>query len=205
MVSKFITINSCQFLSSLDTLLTPLGEFCSLKIVAALSSNETTPIPFTVRRLIGRIYHIGFDGALIGTSNSCSIVLSAETEALSKHCQIFWSESTESGSNFVLKDLTDGNGVFYCCDSGNNQTNQVFPLTLSHGVRFVTGNLVWEMTALSPLVALTAKLFYFAKERNLPCLINILEGLDTTLPTLPTVTVTGTLFKTLIDMILLVY
>ena len=174
----------------LDVLLAPLGEFFSLKISKVIASDDnTTPTPFILRRLIGRVYHIGLDGASIGISPHCSISLPAETEIQSKHCQIVYDSSI---GHYMLNDLTNGSGAFYYYND-QSDIQRSFPLTLTHGVRFVTGNILWELTSLPPLTALTAKLFHFAKERNLSRLKRIIEDLEMSSNSVkvPVLTVTG--------------
>ena len=89
-------------------------------------------MPFLLRRLVGRCYHMGPEGAVIGSDPSCSIVVPSETEVLPVHCSFHWEEGSKSvhsfsedtqqresieqshiggKGHFVLKDLTEGRGV----------------------------------------------------------------------------------------------
>lgn len=208
----------------------PLAEFVSLKLVKILNVDDT-PIPFLLHRLIGRVYHIGPNGAVIGTSPKCTIMLPSESEISSEHCHIKWQCSgcvdpglrgeeigeqkmsrllkqkrIEDTGRFVLEDLTQGTGVMYISedvasvrypalqevdeDEGGVLNERSFPIYLSHGVRFVTGKLVWDLTALPPEVAFTAKLFHLAEQRDLPNLKKLLDPCYLNTFKIPKLTVT---------------
>ena len=179
----------------------PLGDFICLKLVRVLESS----MPFVLRRLIGRVYHIGPRGALIGTSPHCSILVPVEADVLKEHCRITWagmgviveegSDADQKPSNgrgqFVLEKLTFGEGLMYLLDHNMSvdvvdddatPTNTTpthlptmadlegadeFPFYMTHGIQFVTGKLVWEISALPKEVELTAKLFHLAERGEL--------------------------------------
>ena len=116
------------------------------------------------------------------------------------------------GGHFVLKDLTTGTGVFYishvtmpieeeeipsngesvATETGNVGSDK-FPMFLSYGIHFVTGILVWEISALSPSEVLTAKLFHLAKQRDLVQLKEQLDKMESSTLNIPTLTITGLL------------
>lgn len=119
------------------------------------------------------------------------------------------------GGHFVLKDLTAGTGVFYISHVTHHVTtpieeeipsngefvatetgnvgSDIFPMFLSYGIRFVTGILVWEISALSPSEVLTAKLFHLAKQRDLVQLKEQIDKMESSTLNIPTLTITGLL------------
>ena len=119
------------------------------------------------------------------------------------------------GGHFVLKDLTAGTGVFYISHVTHHVTTPIeeeipsngefvatetgnvgsdkFPMFLSYGIRFVTGILVWEISALSPSEVLTAKLFHLAKQRDLVQLKEQIDKMESSTLNIPTLTITGLL------------
>ena len=103
-------------------------------------------MPFLLRRLVGRCYHIGPEGAIIGSDPTCSVVLPLETEVLPMHCslhleedsgstQSFREESQQKESakrigasgkgHFVLKDLTEGRGDLHVSSDTPTSTDAV--------------------------------------------------------------------------------
>lgn len=172
-----------------------MGEFVSLKIVNAVSKDEATPTPFVIRRLIGRVYHVGPEGITVGTSSS-SISLPAESLLETKHFQIkpvtAESASPQSDGHFVLKDLTNNSKI-----SIDHMTSHVTieeGVLLSSGARFTTGAIVWELSALPKELELTAKLFYLAESRNLEELEKTIESIEPGTSNIPTLTVTGIIY-----------
>ena len=174
-----------------------MGEFVSLKIVNVVSKDEATPTPFVIRRLIGRVYHVGPEGITVGTSSSSSssssISLPAESLLETKHFQIkpvtAESASPQSDGHFVLKDLTNNSKI-----SIDHMTSHVAieeGVLLSSGARFTIGAIVWELSALPKELELTAKLFYLAESRNLEELEKTIESIEPATSNIPTLTVTG--------------
>ena len=122
----------------------------------------------------------------------------------------------EDGGHFILKDLTAGTGVFYISHVTHHVTTPIeeeeipsneesvarergiigsdkFPMVLSYGIHFVTGILVWELSALSPSEVLTAKLFHLAKQRDLVQLKEQINKMESSTLNVPTLTITGLL------------
>lgn len=176
-----------------------------LKLVKVLTSDDDLSLPFILRRLIGREYHICPDGALIGTSFNCNIQVPAEGEVCPEHCHIKYipplteGAATHRKGHFVLIDLAGGRGnSTYVTHNGYsleaiNEANEgaasehdgvvdrTFPLALSHGVRFVTGRFVWDLIALPEEVVFRARMFYLADQKDLPQMKQMLEN-HTTMP-----------------------
>ena len=203
----------------------PLSNFVCLKLVKAHETDDNVSLPFILRRLIGREYHVGPDGVVIGTAPTCNIRLPAEGDILPEHCCIKFvgssqkedakaEESKSRSGRFVLEDLTDGLGIIYMTDShsvysrineeNDDETdeevirdsytgNEGFPVTITHGVQFVTGKLVWNLFALPEDVAFKANVFYLADHGNLPQLKHVLDGEENV--TIPKLTITG-MYKT---------
>ena len=175
-----------------------MGEFVSLKIVNVVSKDEATPTPFVIRRLIGRVYHVGPEGITVGTSSSSSSSISLPAESLleTKHFQIkpvtAESASPQSDGRFVLKDLTNNSKV--SIDHMTSHMTIEDGVLLSSGARFTTGVIVWEVSALPMELALTAKLFYLAESRNLEELKKTIESIEPATSNIPTLTVTGIIY-----------
>lgn len=161
------------------------------------TSDDDLSLPFILRRVIGREYHIGPDGATIGSSFKCSIQVPIEGEAWPEHCHIKYihnlstSAKDNNKSPFVLFDLTDGSGSTYVTHNGysleaiseengeETDEGKTFPLTLSHGVRFATGRFVWDLTALPEDVVFRAKMFHLAERNSLSQMKKMLEDQNT--------------------------
>lgn len=174
-----------------------MGEFVSLKIVNVVSKDEATPTPFVIRRLIGRVYHVGPEGITVGTSSSSSsISLPAESLLETKHFQIkpvtAESASPQSDGRFVLKDLTNNSKV--SIDHMTSHVTVEEGVLLSSGARFTTGAIVWELSALPKELEFTAKLFYLAESRNLEELKKTIESIEPATSNIPTLTVTGIMY-----------
>lgn len=174
-----------------------MGEFVSLKIVNVVSKDEATPTPFVIRRLIGRVYHVGPEGITVGTSSSSSsISLPAESLLETKHFQIkpvtAESASPQSDGRFVLKDLTNNSKV--SIDHMTSHVTVEEGVLLSSGARFTTGAIVWELSALPMELEFTAKLFYLAESRNLEELKKTIESIEPATSNIPTLTVTGMIY-----------
>ena len=69
----------------------PLREYVLLKVTRVLESSEPDqPVPFILRRLVSREYHIGPEGASIGTSPNATIFLPREAGVCGRHVEIRW-------------------------------------------------------------------------------------------------------------------
>lgn len=175
----------------IDSLSVPLGEFVSLKIINAISNDEDMPIPFVVRRLIGRVYHIGPEGVVIGTSSSPSssrVSLPAESQMEREHFTLK-SAGPDSNGKFILKDLTNKSGL--SIDHGTNHTTTSEGVLLQSGIRFTTGIIVWEVTALPKDIELTAKLFHLTELRDVTGFKLMIEAIEPPTNTVPSLTITG--------------
>ena len=172
-----------------------MGEFISLKIINAVSNDEAMPIPFVVRRLIGRVYHIGPEGVIIGTSpslpssSSSRVSLPAESQMEREHFTLK-SAAPDSNGKFILKDLTNKSGLSIDHMSSHMTTSEEGVL-LSSGVRFTTGIIVWEVTALPRDIELTAKLFHLTELRDVIELKQTIEAMEPATSTIPSLTITG--------------
>ena len=65
----------------------PLAEFANVT-VSRIVCNSDEPVPFMLRRLVSRQYHIGPAGAVIGFSPEADICLPQETGLLERHVDI---------------------------------------------------------------------------------------------------------------------
>ena len=169
-----------------------------LKLVKVNESDGETSLPFILRRLIGREYHIGPDGVTIGTSPTCDIMLPVEGDIVPEHCCIKHVKSSNESNGaaqlsnrFVLEDLTNGHGTILVTRSSDNDedvsdaTTKTYSFT--RGVQFVTGKLVWNLVALPEELAFRANVFHLAKNG---CLAQIKDVLET--PSIvPKLTITG--------------
>ena len=75
-----------------DVYMQPLDDYVCLRLLRvekSLTSSEGH-VPFVLSRLIGRHYHVGPEGANIGTSSDCTVRIPPESEAFPKHAQISW-------------------------------------------------------------------------------------------------------------------
>ncbi len=129
-----------------DAFSRPLGEYVCLQLVRILENEERDePVPFVLRRLVSRQYHIGPEGIVIGTASDCTASLPKVSRVWGKHLGIRWvpgaphtqrtpagyvrrgsklmrQEHVAEGGCFVLEDLTNGGGTFYIShDSPNLQ------------------------------------------------------------------------------------
>ncbi len=169
-----------------------------LKLVKANESDGDTSLPFILRRLVGREYHVGPNGVTIGTSPTCDIMLPGEGDILPEHCHIKHVKSskdsngtTQLSNTFVLEDLTNGHGTILVTKSSDNDevvsdaTTKTY--SFSRGVQFVTGKLVWNLVALPEELAFRANVFHLAKNGCLAQLKDVLE----VPPTVPKLTITG--------------
>ena len=167
-----------------------------LKLVNVQETDDTC-VPFILRRLIGREYHIGPDGITIGTSANCNIRLPVEGDIIAEHCRIKYTNSSqdeEHNGSFVLEDLTGGLGTIHIThNSSHTDYDKHLPATLFHGVRFVTGKLVWDLVAHPLDLLITIKLFHLAEHGDLSGLMNMLESPSPPADqTVPKLTITGT-------------
>ena len=65
------------------------------------------PVPFILRRLISRQYHIGPDGAVIGSSPAADVSLSRDTGLLDKHVEIKWISGMVSRTSKIVNSCLD--------------------------------------------------------------------------------------------------
>lgn len=65
----------------------PLAEFANVTI-SRIVYNSDEPVPFILRRLVSRHYHIGPAGVVIGSSPEADICLPQETGLLERHVEI---------------------------------------------------------------------------------------------------------------------
>ena len=65
----------------------PIAEFANVT-VSRIVHNCDEPVPFMLRRLVSRKYHIGPAGAVIGFSPEADICLPQEAGLLERHVQI---------------------------------------------------------------------------------------------------------------------
>lgn len=86
-----------------------------------------------------------------------------------------WKEEEEKKYTLMMEDI---------------ETDE-FPLSLSCGVQFVTGKLVWELMALPEEVSLTAKLFHLARRGELERLKEMIDKMEAEQPSIPTFTITS--------------
>ena len=80
----------------------PLAEFADLTI-SRIIHNSDEPVPFMLRRLVSRRYHVGPAGVVIGFSPKADICLPQETELLEKHIEIKWISGMLSKSKIDLR------------------------------------------------------------------------------------------------------
>ena len=67
----------------------PLGDYASLRLIRVEENSSEGHIPFLLSRLVGRHYHVGPEGATIGTSAECSVcVTPKESEVWPRHALI---------------------------------------------------------------------------------------------------------------------
>ena len=66
-----------------------LAEVVSLT-VSRIVCQTFEAVPFMLKHLVSRQYHIGPEGAVIGSSPEASISLPQETALLDKHVEIKW-------------------------------------------------------------------------------------------------------------------
>jgi len=235
------------------------------------SADSDDPVPFILRRLVSRQYHVGPEGATIGTSDDCTVCVPKDSRMWVKHLGIRWvpggaegavgsswpslaarrgskltrQEHVEEQGHFILEDLTGGCGVFYTTynaaglqhstileardaeeervrilspDSSveierdqlqldgssipiesnqseeaqggvmqnqsekgmiqnqSGEAKQEGTLRLTHGLRFVAGQLEWSITALPLETLLTLRMFAAARKGNLEELRSILDS-----------------------------
>ena len=226
--TKLLSVSMISFkvyFHLLEAICSPLGEFVQLKLVRVMEEEreDSVGVPFALRRMIGWEYHIGPEGALIGTGIHCTVCLPAESGIAKEHCLISWEEEEEKeeeeartvrqrGGHFVLQDMTEGGGSLYLESSRTLETTLeedqsdessaiqtastlptpggVFPLALTHGVRFVTGRIIWQLSALPPDLGAVAKAFYLAKNRKLAELMALVDSFDPPMMKLPLLAVT---------------
>ena len=101
----------------------PFAEYACLKIAHVIEdSNEDHHSPFFLRRLLSREYHIGPEGAVIGTSAECNICLPKEAGLMNKHVEIKWipgngdsTISMETINNFFSLDILVGDKFSVVC------------------------------------------------------------------------------------------
>ena len=67
----------------------PLAEFANLTISRIVCTSDE-PVPFMLRRLVSRHYHVGPAGAVIGFSPEADICLPREIGLWEKHIEIKW-------------------------------------------------------------------------------------------------------------------
>lgn len=139
--------------------------------------------------MVGQEYHIGPEGASIGVAPHCTITLPKESGLKKEHCCIAWEEDNEQKTDrsgcFVLESLTD-NGVLRLCGETYSES-AIFPLSLTYGLRFMTGQIVWQLSALPQEVENLANAFYLARNGKLSELKDLIESYNP--PLLPTLTV----------------
>jgi ankyrin repeat protein len=191
----------------------PLDDYVCLRLLRvekSLTSSEGH-VPFVLSRLIGRHYHVGPEGANIGTSSDCTVRIPPESEAFPKHAQISWITGTKStdglSCHYELCDLTKGQGLFRvlpstptvpvhesACTNLTTTTGQgsdnISGVRLSRGVQFQTGRLVWSLTALPGDQVLTIKMFSAAREGRLQDLCHFLDNAQCSDGPIPLVFVT---------------
>ena len=71
----------------------PLGEYICLTIERIRSSHESdddTNVPFSLTRLVSKQYHIGPEGASLGTSPDCTVCLPRESGLKERHVEFHW-------------------------------------------------------------------------------------------------------------------
>ena len=75
-----------------EILMKPLAEYVSLTISRVVHHSDASyePVPFMLKRLVSRRYHVGPDGAVIGSSPEADIYLPCDTGLLDKHVEIKW-------------------------------------------------------------------------------------------------------------------
>lgn len=80
------------FLAVDETLSKPLAEYISLTIsrVVCGSDESHEPVPFILRRLVSRQYHVGPEGAVIGSSPEANVSLPQDAGLWDKHVEIKW-------------------------------------------------------------------------------------------------------------------
>lgn len=70
----------------------PLDDYICLRLVRVEQSESVTSleghVPFVLSRLVGRHYHVGPEGAAIGTSTHSSVCVPPESEVFPKHAEI---------------------------------------------------------------------------------------------------------------------
>ena len=100
---------------------------------------------------------------------------------------------------FTLENLTDNGALCLCSETYSDQMDEseetqvdssvstVFPVSLSCGVRFMTGQIVWQLSALPQEVENLALAFYLAQNRKLTELKDLIESFSP--PLLPTLAV----------------
>ena len=59
------------------------------------STSSEGHVPFILSRLVGRHYHVGPEGASIGTSADCSVCVPSESEVWPRHTLISWNGRKE--------------------------------------------------------------------------------------------------------------
>ena len=164
-----------------------LGKFVKLKILRVEEGAENVSVPFALRRMVGQEYHIGPEGASIGVAPHCTITLPRESGLEKEHCYIGWEDNNEQSRSgcFVIENLTDNGALCLCSETYSESA--VFPLSLTCGVRFMTGQIVWQLSALPKEVDNLANAFYLARNGKLTELKDLIESLCP--PLLPTLTV----------------
>lgn len=106
----------------------PLREYALLKITRVLESGEPDqPVPFILRRLVSREYHIGPEGATIGSSPEATIFLPRETGMCGRHVEIKWISGEYS--KYVQN---HGVSRFVCFFKCNRNSIQLKSLVYSH-------------------------------------------------------------------------
>ncbi len=83
--------NFCKLFAG-NTLTELLKEHIQIKITRVLD-NADMPTPFIIRRLLSREYHVGPEGAIIGSGVDATIRLPREAGIMATHFVIKWVSS----------------------------------------------------------------------------------------------------------------
>lgn len=209
-VTEVLTMHSAFSHLLSDIIHKSLGQFVRLKLVKVCGedAHDDLPIPFALRRIIGREYHVGPEGVLIGTGGHCAVRLPVESGTAVEHCLIAWEGDTsqlDGNGHFVIqdkrKDKEAGTLIIKeeelslpaVAEEDGRGTNipAKCSVPLTRGTRFITGQLEWLLTALPPSLENTAKAFHLAKQQRLAELVLLLDSFEPPVVPLPSVAIDG--------------